>query len=49
MPVETAANLDVASPSRKKPFYTGLSFQVLAGVALAVILGYVSPATAVSM
>jgi len=49
MPVETAANLDVASPYRKKPFYTGLSFQVLAGVALAVILGYVSPATAVSM
>ena len=49
MPVETAANLDVPSPSRKKPFYTGLSFQVLAGVALAVILGYVSPATAVSM
>ena len=34
---------------RKKPFYTGLSFQVLAGVAIAIILGYVSPATAVAM
>ena len=34
---------------RKKPFYTGLSFQVLVGVALAIILGYVSPATAVAM
>jgi aerobic C4-dicarboxylate transport protein len=34
---------------RKKPFYTGLSFQVLAGVAIAIVLGYVSPATAVAM
>jgi len=34
---------------RKKPFYTGLSFQVLVGVAIAIILGYVSPATAVAM
>jgi aerobic C4-dicarboxylate transport protein len=34
---------------RKKPFYTGLSFQVLLGVAIAIILGYVSPATAVAM
>jgi aerobic C4-dicarboxylate transport protein len=33
----------------KKPFYTGLSFQVLVGVAIAIILGYVSPATAVGM
>jgi aerobic C4-dicarboxylate transport protein len=34
---------------RKKPFYMGLSFQVLVGVAIAIILGYVSPATAVAM
>jgi aerobic C4-dicarboxylate transport protein len=34
---------------RKKPFYTGLSFQVLLGVAIAIVLGYVSPATAVAM
>jgi aerobic C4-dicarboxylate transport protein len=33
----------------KKHFYTGLSFQVLVGVAIAIILGYVSPATAVAM
>jgi aerobic C4-dicarboxylate transport protein len=38
-----------SSPARKKPFYMGLSFQVLAGVAIAIILGYVSPATAVAM
>jgi aerobic C4-dicarboxylate transport protein len=37
------------SPSRKKPFYTGLSFQVLLGVALAILLGFVRPATAVAM
>ncbi|HXN23799.1 MAG TPA: dicarboxylate/amino acid:cation symporter [Candidatus Dormibacteraeota bacterium] len=40
---------ETTSPTRKKPFYTGLSFQVLLGVALAIILGYVSPATAVAM
>ncbi|HEY4816749.1 MAG TPA: dicarboxylate/amino acid:cation symporter [Candidatus Acidoferrum sp.] len=34
---------------RKKPFYTGLSFQVLVGVGIAIILGYVSPATAIAM
>jgi aerobic C4-dicarboxylate transport protein len=34
---------------QKKPFYMGLSFQVLAGVALAIVLGYVSPATATAM
>jgi aerobic C4-dicarboxylate transport protein len=38
-----------ATLQRKKPFYTGLSFQVLAGVAIAIVLGYVSPATAVAM
>src|SRR6202051_4445191 len=40
------------SPShqtKKKPFYTGLSFQVLVGVALAIIFGYLSPATAEAM
>jgi len=38
-----------ASPLPKKPFYLGLSFQVLVGVAIAILLGYVSPATAVAM
>jgi aerobic C4-dicarboxylate transport protein len=37
------------SPPRKKPFYAGLSFQVLLGVAVAILLGYVSPPTAVAM
>jgi aerobic C4-dicarboxylate transport protein len=32
----------------RKPFYAGLSFQVLAGVAIAIVLGYVSPSTAVA-
>jgi aerobic C4-dicarboxylate transport protein len=41
--------IEPASPPRKKPFYTSLSFQVLAGVAIAIILGYVRPATAVAM
>jgi aerobic C4-dicarboxylate transport protein len=46
---ETAAKTEATSPTRKKPFYTGLSFQVLAGVAIAVTLGYANPALAVSM
>jgi aerobic C4-dicarboxylate transport protein len=37
------------SPPPKKPFYKGLSFQVLVGVALAIVVGYVSPATGVAM
>src|SRR5207302_10646101 len=37
------------SPPRKKPFYRGLSFQVVLGVAVAIVLGYVSSATAVAM
>jgi aerobic C4-dicarboxylate transport protein len=41
---ETATTLE-----RKKPFYMGLSFQVLVAVAIAIVLGYVSPATAVAM
>ena len=38
-----------ASPLPKKPFYLGLSFQVLVGVGIAILLGYASPATAVAM
>jgi aerobic C4-dicarboxylate transport protein len=46
----TSATTSHTSPSpRKKPFYTGLSFQVLLGVVLAIILGYVSPSTAFAM
>jgi aerobic C4-dicarboxylate transport protein len=34
---------------KKKPFYAGLSFQVLAALAIAIVFGYVSPAHAVAM
>src|SRR5438034_1355470 len=44
-----AAATASASPPSKKPFYTGLSFQVLLGVAMAILLGYISPAKAVAM
>ncbi len=42
--------MDSRSPNpKKKPFYTGLSFQVLVGVALAIVFGYISPAKADAM
>jgi aerobic C4-dicarboxylate transport protein len=44
-----ATTVETPPPSRKKPFYMGLSFQVLVGVSLAIILGYVSPHTAIAM
>jgi aerobic C4-dicarboxylate transport protein len=37
------------SPPQRRPFYRGLSFQVLVGVVIAVVLGYVNPSVAVSM
>src|SRR5580704_8129744 len=43
------AAAETSPPSRKKPFYMGLSFQVLVAVAIAIILGYVSPHTAIAM
>jgi len=49
MLVTTPSGPQSPSPSHKRPLYMGLSFQVLVGVAIAIILGYVSPATAVSM
>src|SRR5215470_8183604 len=48
MLIPAARTARILSP-RKKPFYTGLSFQVLVGVAIAIVLGYVSPTTAVAM
>jgi aerobic C4-dicarboxylate transport protein len=45
----TTVDLEAKPPARKPPFYMGLSFQVLVGVAIAIILGYVRPATAVAM
>ncbi len=47
LPAATAP--ETISPPRKRPFYMGLSFQVLLGVAIAIILGHVSPASAVAM
>jgi aerobic C4-dicarboxylate transport protein len=41
--------VEASSAPRKKPFYMSLSFQVLAGVAIAIILGYVAPSTAAAM
>jgi aerobic C4-dicarboxylate transport protein len=35
--------------TKKKPFYTGLSFQVMVGVVLAIIFGYLSPSKAEAM
>jgi aerobic C4-dicarboxylate transport protein len=40
---------ETTSPLHKKPFYTGLSFQVVLGVGIAILLGYISPATAIAM
>ena len=47
LPAATAP--ETILPPRKRPFYMGLSFQVLLGVAIAIILGHVSPASAVAM
>jgi aerobic C4-dicarboxylate transport protein len=49
MLASTATAPEKASPAQKKPFYMGLSFQVLLGVVIAIIWGYVSPTTAVAM
>ena len=49
MPAATTPEPQSTGISRKRPFYMGLSFQVLVGVGIAIILGYASPATAVSM
>jgi aerobic C4-dicarboxylate transport protein len=49
MLVPAANPPETIPPPRGKPFYMGLSFQVLVGVAVAIILGYVSPARAVAM
>jgi aerobic C4-dicarboxylate transport protein len=45
----TTATTEITKPSRGKPFYTSLSGQVLFGIALAIILGYFSPAKAIAM
>src|SRR5712664_3828865 len=47
LPAATAP--ETISPPRERPFYMGLSFQVLVGVAIAIILGYISPTRAIAM
>jgi len=43
------ATATVVPSVRKKPFYTGLSFQVLVGIAIAIVFGYISPDKAAAM
>ena len=43
------ASTQIPERTVKKPFYTSLSFQVLLGVGIAIVLGYLSPSTAVAM
>lgn len=38
-----------ASELRRKPFYTSLSSQVLVAIAIAIVMGYLSPARAIAM
>jgi aerobic C4-dicarboxylate transport protein len=49
MLVPTANPPETIRPPRERPFYMGLSFQVLVGVAIAIILGYASPTRAIAM
>jgi aerobic C4-dicarboxylate transport protein len=45
LPVELTAGPN----AKKKPFYTSLSFQVLAAIAIAIALGYLRPLQAIAM
>jgi aerobic C4-dicarboxylate transport protein len=45
LPIDATAG----SNSKKKPFYTSLSFQVLVAIAIAIALGYSSPSRAMAM
>ena len=49
MPAPVATVPETISAVRRKPFYSSLSFQVLVGIAAAIVLGYFRPATAVAM
>src|SRR5258708_17070435 len=49
MRVPAANPPETIPPPREGPFYKSLSFQVLVGVGIAIILGYISPARAVAM
>jgi aerobic C4-dicarboxylate transport protein len=49
LPPPQAVARNVATPSRKLPFYRALWVQVLVAMALAIVLGYANPARAVAM
>ena len=49
MSIPAATPVEKVLPVRKKPLYADLSFQVVVGVAVAILLGYVSPTTAAAM
>ncbi len=49
MLVPAAKPPETIPPPREGPFYKSLSFQVLVGVAIAIILGYISPTRAIAM
>lgn len=49
MAIPTATTAEKVAAPRRKPLYADLSFQVLVGVAIAILLGYVSPTIAVAM
>jgi aerobic C4-dicarboxylate transport protein len=49
MPLPTATDAETVVQARKPPFYMDLSFQVLAGVGIAIIFGYLDPVHAVAM
>ncbi len=53
MEIPSAAHLPIGAIAgtneTKKPFYASLSFQVLVGIAVAIALGYLSPAKAMTM
>ena len=46
MSIPAATPAERVLPVRKKPLYADLSFQVVVGVAIAILLGYISPTTA---
>jgi len=48
-PVRSLSVSTPASTPNKKPFYTSLSTQVLIAIAVAILLGYLRPATAIAM
>jgi aerobic C4-dicarboxylate transport protein len=48
-PVRSSSVSTPASTPNKKPFYTSLSTQVLIAIAVAILLGYLRPATAIAM